>query len=82
MTHLMYALAACGSPHSTPRMFVRQQVEWSSDSQYVLCAMFKVQTVQVVPVDMADDWTCSVCEGVVAGLVRARGRAAVWCCCT
>jgi len=47
-----------------------QQVEWSCDSKYILCAMSKRQSVQVVPVDMADDWTCSVCEGAVAGLVR------------
>ena len=48
-----------------------QLIEWSGDSKYVLCAMYHVQTVQVVPVDMADDWTCSMCEGAVAGLVRA-----------
>eukprot|EP00696_Hemimastix_kukwesjijk_P004594 gnl/Hemi2/15891_TR5251_c0_g1_i1.p2 gnl/Hemi2/15891_TR5251_c0_g1~~gnl/Hemi2/15891_TR5251_c0_g1_i1.p2 ORF type:complete len:446 (-),score=122.24 gnl/Hemi2/15891_TR5251_c0_g1_i1:1365-2702(-) len=47
-----------------------QQVEWTSDSKYVLCSMFKRGIVQVWSLENAD-WTCKIDEGS-AGLVSAR----------
>jgi len=44
-------------------------VEWSHDSQYVLCAQYKRATVQVFSIHRKE-WTCRIMEGV-AGLVNA-----------
>ncbi|EDO38446.1 predicted protein [Nematostella vectensis] len=47
-----------------------QFIEWSSDSLYVLCAMFKRSLIQVWSLEKPD-WTCKIDEGS-AGLVAAR----------
>lgn len=46
-------------------------VQWSPDSQFVLCAMYKRQEVQVWAVDPDSTWNCRISEGVVAGMVYA-----------
>ncbi|XP_039612031.1 WD repeat-containing protein WRAP73 isoform X1 [Polypterus senegalus] len=47
-----------------------QFVEWSSDSSFILCAMFKRGLVQVWSMEQPD-WHCKIDEGS-AGLVAAR----------
>eukprot|EP01112_Ceratiomyxa_fruticulosa_P007573 TRINITY_DN1970_c0_g1_i3.p1 TRINITY_DN1970_c0_g1~~TRINITY_DN1970_c0_g1_i3.p1 ORF type:complete len:452 (-),score=74.72 TRINITY_DN1970_c0_g1_i3:49-1404(-) len=47
-----------------------QELEWSPDSQYVLCVMYKRATIQVWCVDQPK-WTCKIDEGP-AGLSFAR----------
>ncbi|XP_039256871.2 WD repeat-containing protein WRAP73-like [Styela clava] len=51
-------------------MDVIQQIGWSSDSAFLLCAMFKRGIVQVWSIEQPD-WTCKVDEGS-AGLIRAQ----------
>lgn len=46
------------------------QIEWSCDSQYVLCAIYSRALVQVWSVEQPE-WTCRITEGV-AGLTYAR----------
>lgn len=48
---------------------VVQHLSWSSDSAFILCAMYKRGMVQVWSVDQPD-WTCKIDEGS-AGLMRA-----------
>lgn len=47
-----------------------QQVEWSSDSLFILCAMFKRGLIQVWSLEQPD-WHCKIDEGS-AGLVASR----------
>ena len=47
-----------------------QHVEWSSDSGFVLCAMYKRGICQVWSIDQPD-WTCKIDEGS-AGLIHAQ----------
>lgn len=47
-----------------------QQVEWSSDSLFILCAMFKRGLVQVWSLEQPD-WHCKIDEGS-AGLIASR----------
>lgn len=47
-----------------------QKVEWSSDSSFLLCAMYKRGVVQVWSID-EPDWTCKIDEGS-AGLIKAQ----------
>jgi len=47
-----------------------QAIEWSGDSQFVLCAMYKRALVQVWSLEQPE-WTCKIDEGS-AGLVAAR----------
>uniref|UniRef100_H2Y8F9 Anaphase-promoting complex subunit 4 WD40 domain-containing protein n=1 Tax=Ciona savignyi TaxID=51511 RepID=H2Y8F9_CIOSA len=47
-----------------------QSLEWSSDSQFLLCAMYKRGLVQVWSVEQPD-WTCKIDEGS-AGLIHAQ----------
>eukprot|EP00697_Spironema_sp_BW2_P004277 gnl/Spiro4/15820_TR8515_c0_g1_i1.p1 gnl/Spiro4/15820_TR8515_c0_g1~~gnl/Spiro4/15820_TR8515_c0_g1_i1.p1 ORF type:complete len:470 (-),score=132.29 gnl/Spiro4/15820_TR8515_c0_g1_i1:102-1448(-) len=49
---------------------VINQIEWSSDSKYVLCGLFKRGLVQVWSLENPD-WTCKIDEGA-AGVVHAR----------
>nr|CAB3267764.1 WD repeat-containing protein WRAP73 [Phallusia mammillata] len=46
-----------------------QAVDWSSDSQFLLCAMYKRGMCQVWSIDQPD-WTCKIDEGS-AGLIHA-----------
>ncbi|XP_061691129.1 WD repeat-containing protein WRAP73 isoform X2 [Syngnathoides biaculeatus] len=45
-------------------------MEWSSDSQFILCAMYKRGLVQVWSIDQPD-WHCKIDEGSI-GLVASR----------
>ncbi|XP_013397882.1 WD repeat-containing protein WRAP73-like [Lingula anatina] len=47
-----------------------QYVEWSSDSQFILCGMYKRGLVQIWSLEQPE-WTCKIDEGS-AGLVAAR----------
>ncbi|KAL5015357.1 hypothetical protein ScPMuIL_009627 [Solemya velum] len=47
-----------------------QQIEWSADSQFILCSLFKRGIVQVWSLEQPD-WTCKIDEGS-AGLCLAR----------
>eukprot|EP00873_Tetraselmis_striata_P028565 jgi/Tetstr1/448829/TSEL_036055.t1 len=47
-----------------------QYLEWSCDSQYVLCALFKRAIAQVWSIE-EPDWTCKIDEGP-AGIAHAR----------
>eukprot|EP00051_Salpingoeca_urceolata_P008324 m.105116 g.105116 ORF g.105116 m.105116 type:complete len:117 (+) comp15691_c0_seq1:1443-1793(+) len=47
-----------------------QHLEWSNDSLYVLCALYKRAVVQVYAVEDTD-WRCKIDEGE-AGLIHAR----------
>ncbi|XP_048751589.2 WD repeat-containing protein WRAP73-like [Ostrea edulis] len=47
-----------------------QHIEWSSDSQFVLCGLFKRGIVQVWSIEQPE-WTCKIDEGS-AGLCAAR----------
>lgn len=47
-----------------------QSVEWSADSQFILCGMFKRGLVQVWSIEQPE-WTCKIDEGS-AGLVDVR----------
>ncbi|XP_033103905.1 WD repeat-containing protein WRAP73-like [Anneissia japonica] len=47
-----------------------QYIEWSSDSKFVLCGMYKRGIVQVWSLDQSE-WTCKIDEGS-AGLVAVR----------
>nr|XP_002131694.1 WD repeat-containing protein WRAP73 [Ciona intestinalis] len=47
-----------------------QSLEWSSDSQFLLCAMYKRGLVQIWSVEQPD-WTCKIDEGS-AGLIHAQ----------
>ena len=47
-----------------------EHIEWSADSKYVLCALFKRGLVQVWSVD-APEWHCKIDEGPL-GLAWAR----------
>lgn len=49
-----------------------QHVEWSSDSNYVLCGLYNRSIVQVWSV-LEPEWTCRIDEGL-AGVASAR-----WC---
>lgn len=47
-----------------------QQIEWSSDSQFILCGLFKRGIVQVWSIEQPE-WTCKIDEGS-AGLCAVR----------
>ncbi|KAK3701374.1 hypothetical protein QZH41_008742, partial [Actinostola sp. cb2023] len=47
-----------------------QNIEWSSDSLYIMCAMYKRALIQVWSLEKPE-WTCKIDEGS-AGLVGAR----------
>jgi len=47
-----------------------QMIEWSSDSRFLLCAMYKRGICQVWSIEQPD-WTCKIDEGS-AGLVHAQ----------
>jgi WD40 repeat protein len=46
-----------------------QQLEWSGDSQFILCGLLKKNVVQVWSM-VHSDWSCKITEG--AGLASAR----------
>jgi len=47
-----------------------QEISWSSDSNFIMCCMYKRNCVQVWSMEQPD-WTCKIDEGS-AGLVHAR----------
>jgi len=59
--HLLPAVLCCPA-HACAHAMQVSRVEWSRDSKYVLCAMYKVGVVQVWDVD-DPDWVCKIREG-------------------